>query len=156
MLAKNFDQRRRNRTLVLVHDWKQDAIAAIARLSGRRDHHDYHYRHDQQRDEAETVAQDEPEILQHYGNRLHDSTAPLAAPYFRRIRLSTSSTLILDSMSLSWLPRLAVRLTSSTVIAVAIHAAPAGRSWYLISNSSRGVTILVSTIAPAPLRCSPT
>ena len=38
----------------------------------------------------------------------------------------------------------------------AIQAAPAGRSWYLMSNWSCDVTILVSTIASAPLRCSPT
>src|SRR6267142_4942217 len=128
MLAKDADQRGRDRSLILVDDREQDALAAIARLSGGGDDHDHHYGHEQQGDKAVKVAADEPEILQHHGNRLHDSTAPLATPYFRRIRESTSSTLILDSMSLSWLPRLAVRLTSSTVIAVAIQAAPSGRS----------------------------
>src|ERR1700731_4823463 len=107
MLAKDTYQRGRDRSLILVDDREQDALAAVAGLSCGGDDHDYHYRHEQQGDEAETVAADEPEILQHHGECLHDSTAPPATPYFRRIRPRTSSTLIRDNMSLSWLPRLA-------------------------------------------------
>src|SRR5258708_2295847 len=126
MLAKGADERSRHGTLILVDDGEEDALAAVAGLSGGSNDHYHHDWNDQQRNQAVTVATNEPEILQHHRNRLHDWAAPLALPYFRLIRVSTSSTLIRERRSLSWLPRLAVRLTSSTVIEVAIQVSPTG------------------------------
>src|SRR5271154_537490 len=101
MLAKGADQRGRDWPLILINDGEQDALAAVAGLSGSGDDHYHDDRHDQQRDQAVTVAADEPEILQHHGDSLHDCAASLALPYFRRIRVSRSSTLMRESRSLS-------------------------------------------------------
>src|SRR5260370_1995790 len=104
MLAKDFDQRGRDWSLILVDDGEQDALAAVAGLSCGGDDHDYHYRHEQQGDEAEAVAANEPEILERHSECLHDSTAPPATPYFPPITPSTSSTLLRHNMSFSCLP----------------------------------------------------
>ena len=101
MLAKSADQRGRDRALILVDDGEQDGLAAVAGLSGSSDDHNHDDRHDQQRDQAVTVAADEPEVLQHHGGGLHDCAASPALPYFRRIRVSRSGTLIRESRSLS-------------------------------------------------------
>src|ERR1700675_18284 len=90
MLTKDFDQRGRDGPLILVDDREQDALAAVAGLSCGGDDNYHDYRHEQQGDEAEAVAADEPQILQHHGDGLHDSTGPPTVPYLRRITLSTS------------------------------------------------------------------
>src|SRR5271170_1148728 len=126
MLAKGADQGGRDGTLIFVDDGKEDAIAAIAGLSCGGDHHNYDNRNDQQGSHADAIAANEPEILKRHSKHLHEGAAPPALPYFRRIRLSRSSALIRERRSSSWLPRLAVRLTCSTVIAVASQASPAG------------------------------
>src|SRR5258707_15089133 len=70
MLAKDADQRGRDRSLILVDDREQDALAAIAGLSGGGDDHDFHYPHEQQGDKAVTDATNEPAVLQQHGKRV--------------------------------------------------------------------------------------
>jgi hypothetical protein len=63
MLANCANQRSRNRTLILIDDRKDDAFAAVARLSGSGYNDDHDDRHDQESREPKVVAADEPEIL---------------------------------------------------------------------------------------------